>query len=420
MGRTCHVGPALVLAAILAHANPAPAQTWTAAVSTNWNTAGNWNPAGIPNSATADVIFGFTGAGLVNIATSVQAQSLTIDSVAGGAYTLTSSASQTLTGVSTITVSGTISNVQTINLANVAAGNLLVPGTGAGALTIDNEAAATPSTTPRLLIGVNTIIGRSGAGTAGITVTGTGTTQIGGTILSTMNGGLTKAGPGNLVIFGLNNGSGTTTVSGGTLVLDYSTAASSKLPSGGLTIGGANLTLIANPAANLSEAVSSTMFTAGHSHITVDTNNGSLAQMTLTLGNISRAVGSTVDFVPQAGGAITTTAGLVNGILGGFATTVGGSGWATKSGSNIVALTAYGMDIYSPGTNTEVTAPAVTQFDFTTNSLKFNQDYAQTLTLHGTNTVQSGGVLIGQSANAVTITGGTLATAGESLRSRQQ
>ena len=151
--------------ALLIGISPAAAQTWTAAVSTNWNTAGNWNPSAVPNSLGANVIFGTTGAGLVNISASVLAQTITFDSVAGGAYTLTSSANQTLTGVRVITLTGDIVNVQTINLANVATGSLLVPGiTAAAALRINNGAESTESTSPTLVIGPNTVISRTGTG----------------------------------------------------------------------------------------------------------------------------------------------------------------------------------------------------------------------------------------------------------------
>src|SRR4051812_25009333 len=104
-----------VLITLALATRPTAAQTWTGAAGTNWNTAADWNPATIPNSATADVIFGPTGAGTVNIATSVQARSLSFDSVNTGTYTLTSSANQTLTGVSQITLIGPIATTATIN-----------------------------------------------------------------------------------------------------------------------------------------------------------------------------------------------------------------------------------------------------------------------------------------------------------------
>src|SRR5262245_48627265 len=98
------VGQAAALAVALALPPPAAAQsfTWTkAAGTTTWNTGVNWNPTGPPNSAAADVIFTDTGAGTVTITSSVLAHSLTFNT-SNGAYTLTSAAGQTLSGVTAI------------------------------------------------------------------------------------------------------------------------------------------------------------------------------------------------------------------------------------------------------------------------------------------------------------------------------
>jgi autotransporter-associated beta strand protein len=418
MGRTCHVGPALGLAAALALAAPAGAQTWTAAVSTSWNNSGNWNPVGIPNSATADIIFGPTGAGLVNISSSVQARSLTFDSIAGGAYTLNSGAGVTLTGVSAITVTGTISNVQTINLANVAGGSLLVPGSGASALTIDNQAFQTAFTNPRLVIGLNTVIGRTGAGTPGITFLGTGTTQMSGTIDSSITGSLFLGGPGTLVITGTNNATGGTDLTGGTLIADNSTLAASKLPGGALTMRGCTLQMIANATTARNETVGILNLNAGHNVINVQTNNGASATLSLTMAAINRGAGSTADFTAETGGTISTTTSVVNGILGAYATANGGDTWATKSGSAIVGLAdaAYTADTFSSGTNTDLTPPTFNIGSSTsTNSLRFRFTYSagQTLDLGAsTLTLQSGGILFTSSGDS-RINGGTLATAGE-------
>src|SRR5437764_1122904 len=123
----CLVRAAAALALALALASPAAAQTFTwtkAAGTTTWNTNNNWNPTtGFPNSATADVVFGDTGVGTVNIATSVQAQSLSFNNAAGG-YTLTSGASQTLSGLTTVTVGAAVTGQESINLGFVSSGAL--------------------------------------------------------------------------------------------------------------------------------------------------------------------------------------------------------------------------------------------------------------------------------------------------------
>src|SRR5207249_1402449 len=93
-------------------------QTWIGP-GTDWNTAANWFPAVVPNSPTANASFAGNGLGTANISASVQAQSLSFTNPTGN-YTLTSSASQTLSGLTSIVVgSGVTSGVRTINLANV-------------------------------------------------------------------------------------------------------------------------------------------------------------------------------------------------------------------------------------------------------------------------------------------------------------
>src|SRR5207248_8291126 len=130
-----------------------------------------------------------------------------------------------------------------------------VPGTGAGALTIDNEAPATSSTSPRLVIGPNTVINRTGSGAPGVTFSGTGTTQMSGGIASSITGGLFMGGPGTLVITGTVLASGGTDLTGGTLIADNSVLAASKLPDGNLTMRGSSLVMIAHPTTAPNEPV---------------------------------------------------------------------------------------------------------------------------------------------------------------------
>src|SRR4051794_6164414 len=94
----------LAFAAAFTLASPVAAQTWTRAVNTNWNTAGNWNGGVIPNSSIAAAVFGNPPVpGSVNISTSVTLQSLAFTN-ATGAYIITSSAGQTMSGLTDITI----------------------------------------------------------------------------------------------------------------------------------------------------------------------------------------------------------------------------------------------------------------------------------------------------------------------------
>src|SRR5205085_3276214 len=84
-----------------------------------------------------------------------------------------------------------------------------------------------------------------------------------------------------------------------------------------------------------------------------------------------------------------------------------GATWATVSGtSTVVGLAMYGTNVYTLGINTDV-ASSTAVANITTNSLRFNTGNL-TLTLSGTNTLQSGGILVTPSAVGGTITGGTL------------
>src|SRR5947209_5918619 len=99
MSRTVCLAAVLTCLSALAHARGQ--FTWLGGFSNDWNSAGNWSPAGVPNSATATVNFTGNGSGTVNISASVLAQSLTY-SQPSGVYFLQSSPNQTLSGVTAI------------------------------------------------------------------------------------------------------------------------------------------------------------------------------------------------------------------------------------------------------------------------------------------------------------------------------
>ena len=62
-------------------------QTWVGP-GTDWNTAANWSPAGVPNSATAVANFNGTGPGGVNISSGAVVNGITFSNPTGS-YTLT-------------------------------------------------------------------------------------------------------------------------------------------------------------------------------------------------------------------------------------------------------------------------------------------------------------------------------------------
>ncbi|HEX4591736.1 MAG TPA: hypothetical protein VH120_17495, partial [Gemmataceae bacterium] len=398
-------------------ADTANGQTWTGAVNTDWNTAGNWSPATVPNSVGANVNFPGGAVGTVNISASVSANQLTFSNATGG-YTLTSSSNQTLSMylAPLITVAAEVTGTETINLTNLASGSLL--NNSGNVLSIVNNGAVNAGS---LVIGPNTVIGAAFG--AGVAVAGHGFTEISGSFSSSnpVNGGLTKTGPGELTFNG--NGSslvGGLTLGGGQLTLDYSANPASKLGGGGLTLAGGDLFLVPNSGTAVTQSIpGATAFTSGHTKIG---SLGGVSALTLAAGAMTRAVGATADFIDNGGNNphplnVTTSATNTNGLLGtgpAFATfEMNGyeSGtWATVSGGSVAGLTNYGTNVYGSGVNTDVTT-STSVAGITTNSLRFNTG-SPTLTLSGTNTLQSGGILVTPLATAATITGGTLTAPG--------
>ena len=102
---------------------------------------------------------------------------------------------------------------------------------------------------------------------------------------------------------------------------------------------------------------------------------------------------------------VSTTSPQTNGILGGWVT-YNSDSWATQGMFfGIGGLTNYGVNVYSPGTNTDVTTGSGIPSSFTTNSLRMNGSVSAVFS--GTNTIQSGGILV-RNGSAATISGGTL------------
>lgn len=176
-----------------------------------------------------------------------------------------------------------------------------------------------------------------------------------------------------------------------------------------LTFGAVNVSTVQNFAGVILAPGGSSLGVAVPSGI----NNGVVAN----LGMINRQVGGTVDFTLPSGdqtatnGILTQSANSAGTILGGWAT-VNGTDWAVSAGDgtnagNITAFNGYSWDYYDVGVDTNVTMSNNLD-SMTTNSVRFSN--GSTLTLTGTNTISSGGILIPKSVggNQVTITGGAL------------
>lgn len=171
-------------------------------------------------------------------------------------------------------------------------------------------------------------------------------------------------------------------------------------------LGGGTLNVTGKLSGTTSQTLASPTINPGASTVIANSNGGTATNT--ALGPFSRNAGGTVNFTLPASGTISTSTTATNGLLGGWAT-VGGTDWATVSAGNIAAAT-YTTGTWSSGTNTNVTSTVTITSGSTTNSLRFAAAGAQTLTLSGSNTLESGGILVTASVggNTTSITGGTL------------
>jgi autotransporter-associated beta strand protein len=381
-------------------------QTWTGTTSSDWNTAGNWSPATVPNSATAVATFPSHANPPVNISATVTVQSLVFTI---GSYTITASGGSSLLGATGITVSSAVTTVDQINLSAPGPGLASLQFPSGSSLTVTNNApdSSGNGTGQSLVIGPNTSVGSAGSG--GIVFTGVGTTVYSGSFASgggnALTGGLTNSGPGFLRFSGDGtNLKGGLTLTGGTLALDYSTNTATKLNTsagGSLTLGGGVLSMVPNASTSVTQTISGgTILQAGQTDVSA---TGSGAAITLGAGNITHNTGGTVDFALTGGPtfSVTTSASTNFFILPGYATVNGGATWATVSGGAISPLTTFGTNTFTSGTNVDVTSPSAPA-TFVANSLRFNTGNLP-LNLTGVNSLQSGCILVTPNA-----TGGTI------------
>ncbi|MCU0795783.1 MAG: autotransporter-associated beta strand repeat-containing protein [Akkermansiaceae bacterium] len=245
--------------------------------------------------------------------------------------------------------------------------------------------------------------------TGNVTLRADGQFQINGNISGT--GNITKTLGSTVTLRGSNTFSGSTTVSTGTLVLDYLTNDTSKLDDlSALQLGGGTLSLTGGLH---NEVVGSTVLAAS-SHSTIQSTHGGV----IHLNAITRNAAASLNF---ASNAIATTDNLndATGILGTWATV--GDFWATNASNgldgSITALTDYvfsfdNLDNASLYQNKHVVVDSVQAPDaaIASHSFIFNTAAANSLTLQGSNSLTTGGILVSGTvgANATAISGGTI------------
>jgi autotransporter-associated beta strand protein len=239
-------------------------------------------------------------------------------------------------------------------------------------------------------------------------------------------GALWKAGPGTLILSGVNAHTGQTFVSGGTLRLDYSSNTTKLADGAALQLGwqgngaitglgsdnnvlgqtnifgltGGRVELVAG---SHTEIVSAANVNIGANSISRLSGSTSV----LRLNAITRAVGGTLDL--DAASIAQTDTNNTNGILGAGFATVNKTDWATSLNTGsadtaITAFTAYTTDTYAATSNVNVTNFA-TAAGAAANTLRFNVPAGGTLNIPSTLSLTGGGLLMTPASGPVILSG---------------
>ncbi|WP_395737164.1 beta strand repeat-containing protein [Prosthecobacter sp.] len=410
--------------------------TWVGNTSADMGVAANWGGT-LPTLAGDSLVFNAAGTGGSTLNNTITGQVLT-----SGGITFNSGASAFTLNGNAVTVGSTVnvlftnnsSNLQTINLPLNLAFDVLFAGTSSmtiggaigqggtsgartinnnmtsGTLTISGTISMTSSSTARAW----TLSGNSSTSTIVTGVFQNGSSGAGSLVLYTTNSA------GGAVLSGANTYTGSTTVSFGTLGLDFSAAAitdniiNNTSSSSALVMGGGTLTITGKSGATNTQRFNGTSFSGGRASALRITQNGA-SSVGVTLGAITRSTGSSVDFTLPTSGSITTstTAAAIGAnnvlALGSVAFgTVGGTTWATNASGTIGALAAgsYQTSFTSTTGDTDVTS-SLSPAAFTTNTLRFNAaGTTLTLSSSASSVVTSGGILVTAVGAGSSIAGG--------------
>ncbi len=259
-----------------------------------------------------------------------------------------------------------------------------------------------------------------------LTIGNNGSTQTYSGVLNG-SGALTKVGAGIQTFSTAQTYTGATTVNSGTLKILFGSGppASNIIDSSSaLILGGGIFLQQQSTSGPHSQTLNGVTVRAGSSVVNQIRVGG--GTMLLTLGAVTRETGGTVAFSANGGGTsgiAATGTNTASGIIGGHATYFTNNGaanftngidWATFSGGKIVALAAGSYTntaATTAATNLDMTAGLTLNANVTVGSVRFNNAYTTpTLTLNGTHTIDSGGILVtgNVGSNATLITGGTL------------
>jgi autotransporter-associated beta strand protein len=227
-----------------------------------------------------------------------------------------------------------------------------------------------------------------------LTLTGSGNKVLSGVLSDA--GGIKVTG-GTVTLSNANTYTGTTSITRGNLLLDFSslTTASNIVSSSSILSLGGNLTVNGNGSTPVSQTFASTTLAAGQSQLQV-TNPG--AGVAVNLGAVTRAVGSGTNFIIPTGATLQTSTGTANTLFGTSTNTFGivnGTDWAAKDSTNTYIVGAstisgfYGANPYG----TSVTLPVNVDFtNPTTGTAATNEtrvtsnEYVNTIRFNAPNT----------------------------------
>src|SRR5436190_7178652 len=153
--------PTAVFVAALAFSAPAWAvdKTWTGASTTNYQTAGNWNPSGVPGNNDRAIIPSPLPAGSKGFPIVAANQDVTLDQLVvqpGASLTILDGASLSIDGKKTPHIDGNVSGT-----LGTGAGSIITPGTGTLDINVQGNGVAFNQT---MTIG-NTVVKCNGGGT---------------------------------------------------------------------------------------------------------------------------------------------------------------------------------------------------------------------------------------------------------------
>jgi len=312
--------------------------------------------------------------------------------------------------------------------------------TFAGAGTVLDLNGKSPVTGLLVSSGNKGIVTNGSATAATLTLNGAGTQSFSGLIQNGLGViGLTKAGVGTQILNGnvANTYTGATTINGGTLKLDFSnfaTAANLVNAGSALVFADGTLSILGHATNATTQTFASLTANGGAASIILTPRGGVSTRLVITNNSINRTAGSTINFdTSAAAGASTATVawnpGLTNGLIGGAYTVTdsAGTGFATVSGGNVVAMsgsTALAATSDSATTNfttnpsSGYTGGVLTLSSsgtHATNSLTVVASANGALDLGGQNLTFASGGLLMTGASDFTITTGTLGASAKEL-----